>query len=209
MYPLGRYLSTKLQTWRIWDDWHEASQYIDDDKWNSQKWHPIHGLPQTCGGSKYICPVWIRPTANFLTHLRTSFSINKHWSSKWNTHKSTKNKIRLEQITWRRIYIKQSNLLMQTSLNVEPAPSPQTYTNLRGKKIRMSGLDMAKWKFANTPEDKFQDQWALIWIMQTNRSKINNENIKNKNLKSNTWWIIKHRNIYNLEIFNCSLSVPK
>ena len=36
----------------------------------SQKRHPRYDLPQTCGGSKNLCPVWINPTENMITHLR-------------------------------------------------------------------------------------------------------------------------------------------
>ena len=42
-----------------------------------KNWHPLHNLPQTCGGIKYICPVWIRPTNNFITQPKqVSGSIN-------------------------------------------------------------------------------------------------------------------------------------
>ena len=37
---------------------------------------------KNCGGSKSACPVWIRPTDNFESYPRTSFSINKRWSGK-------------------------------------------------------------------------------------------------------------------------------
>ena len=47
----------------------------------------IGELPQTCGVSKSICPIWIRPTDNFLTHSRTSSSINEIWSRKCNKYK--------------------------------------------------------------------------------------------------------------------------
>ena len=55
-----------------------------------------------------------------------------------------------------------------------------------GKQTRMSSLDMANRQFSNTPEDKFQDQLTLLHIMQTNRSTINNENIKTKTPNNNT-----------------------
>ena len=41
--------------------------------------HPHYNLPQTCGGIKSVSLVWIRPTDNYLTCLRTSFSINELW----------------------------------------------------------------------------------------------------------------------------------
>ena len=66
-----------------------------------KNWNPLHKLPQTCGGRKYICPVWIWCTDNLLSHLRTSFRINNIWPNKYDTHKSTINKRRLEQISWR------------------------------------------------------------------------------------------------------------
>ena len=71
----------------------------------------------------------------------------------------------------------------------------------------MSGLDTALRKFANTPGDKFQDQWMLIQIMQTNRSTINGANIKNITPKNNTWQRINRENYYNLEKLNYSLSI--
>ena len=89
---------TTMNFWNVL----EANQCIDNDRWNHKKWHPCHDLPQTCRGRKYICPVWIRPTEDFLTHLRKNFRVNKLWYNKYDTHKSTINKRRLEQRTWRR-----------------------------------------------------------------------------------------------------------
>ena len=71
-------------------------------------------------------------------------------------------------------------------MNTQPAPLPQPSTNMWGKQTRMSSLDMANRQFSNTPEDKFQDQLTLLHIMQTNRSTINNENIKTKTPNNNT-----------------------
>ena len=55
--------------------------------WIQKVWtpnfHPCHYPPQTCGGNKSVCPVWIRPTDNFLTHLGESFSINERWYNQW------------------------------------------------------------------------------------------------------------------------------
>ena len=42
--------------------------------------HSRHNLPQAWGASKYVCPVWIRPTDNLLLQLSTSIMINKRWS---------------------------------------------------------------------------------------------------------------------------------
>ena len=164
----------------------------------SQKPHPRHDLPQNLEGRKSVCPVWIGPTDNFLTHLRKIFRVNERWSNKWDTHKSTINKRSLERITWRIFYIKQSNQLKRTSLNTQPAPSPQNSTNLRGKQIRMSGLDTSHIQFSNTLEDKFQDQWTLIRSMQTSRSTINDAKLITKTPKKNTSRIINCRNCYNL-----------
>ena len=56
----------------------EANQLIYDDRLTPPPpQNPFHNLPQTCGGIKFICLFWIRPTGNFLTYLITSFSINK------------------------------------------------------------------------------------------------------------------------------------
>ena len=67
---------------------------------------------------------------------------------------------------------------MQTSMNNQPAPSPQPYINLQGKQICMSGLDITYRQFYNTTKDKFQYQWALIRLILKNRSKTNDENMK-------------------------------
>ena len=40
-------------------------------------WNPHHNLPKTRGGSKYACPVYIRPTHNVQSHPRTSFRTNE------------------------------------------------------------------------------------------------------------------------------------
>ena len=54
--------------------------------------HPCHNLTQTYRERKIVCPVWIQPTDNFLTHPRTSFRINERWYNKYDTHKSKINK---------------------------------------------------------------------------------------------------------------------
>ena len=41
---------------------------------------PFHDLTETCGGSKSVCPVWIRSIDNLQSHTRTSFRINEHLS---------------------------------------------------------------------------------------------------------------------------------
>ena len=182
----------------------EANQCIDDDRWNIKNRHPCHELQPTCGGSKSICTVWIRPTEDFLTHLGTSFSIREHWSNKYYTHKPKINKRRLGWITWRIFYINQRNQLTWTILNTQPVPSPWSSTNLQGKQILKSNLDTSHRKFANTPACKFRYKWTLIWSMRTNRSEINNANTINKTLKKNIWLIINLRNNNNLYRFKCN-----
>ena len=128
----------------------EYDRFIDDDRLSHKNRHPRHDLPKTCRVSKSICPVWIRPNENFLTHPRKSFRVNKFWSNKLNKHNSATKRRRLERITWRRFIIKQSNKSKQTSMNTQPAPSPRPYTNLWWNKIFMSGLDTSHRQFSNT-----------------------------------------------------------
>ena len=84
----------------------ESNQCIDDTRFNHKKRHPCHDLPQTCGGRKSVCPVWIRPTENLQSHPMTSFRINERRSNKYDPRKSTVNKRGTERITWRTFYIK-------------------------------------------------------------------------------------------------------
>ena len=103
--PLGptlTYTTAKLKNLR---NRVEANQCIDVNMCNYKNLHTHHDLPQAYKGSKSICLVWIRPTGNLQSHLRTSFSINEHWSNTYDTNKSTINKRRLEQRTWRIYYI--------------------------------------------------------------------------------------------------------
>ena len=62
----------------------ESNQCIDGNRCNNKNWHPRHGLPQTCGGRKFVCQVWMRPTDNFQKHSL--------WSNKYYTHKSKSTK---------------------------------------------------------------------------------------------------------------------
>ena len=73
--------------------------------------------------------------------------------------------------TWRNLVtaLKTISVLTMTGEIKKLAPSPKPSTNLLGKKIRMSGLDKAHWKFDNTPEGKFKYQWTLIQLTRTNR----------------------------------------
>ena len=51
--------------------------------WIEQVWTPnrktIHDLPQSCGGGKSICLVWIRPTDDFQSRPGKQFRINECW----------------------------------------------------------------------------------------------------------------------------------
>ena len=51
----------------------------------------------------------------------------------------------------------------------------------------MSGLNISHIKVGNTPEDKIQDQQFLIHLTCKNRSTINNEKMKTKIPKDNTY----------------------
>ena len=147
-------MNNEQWNWSSWYDWLESNQYIDDDKWNHKKPHTLHNLPQTYKGNKDFCTVWIQTTENLLTYLRKSFGINVCWSSRYNSHKSTINKRRLEQRTWRIVFIKQSNELMLTSLNTQPITLPCPSTNLHGKQICMYSLD--------TVHRQFRDTWGQV-----------------------------------------------
>ena len=117
--------------------------------------HPCHDLTKTWRRGKSLCLVWIRPTDNYITHPRKRFTKNEHWPNKWNTQKSTIKK-RLERRTWRILYIRQTNQLKWTKMNIQPEYSPRSSTNLQGKKICMSGLDTSHGKFSNT---HVNNQW--------------------------------------------------
>ena len=76
--------------------WLESNQCIDGNRCNHKNWHPWHDLPKLCRGENFVCPVWIWTTEYLLSHPRTSFSINERWYNRYNTHRSTINKRRLE-----------------------------------------------------------------------------------------------------------------
>ena len=129
------------------------------DLWRKLKSHHrnlFHNLPQTCGGRKSVCLIWILPREIFLTHPSTIFSINERWSIKFNKHNSTINKRSLERITWRIFWINKINPVMQTSMNTQPSPSPKYSTNLRGNKIPMSNLYAAHRKIATQLNKRFR-----------------------------------------------------
>ena len=134
IYPMGLVSPRDKSTGRTWYYWLEDSQYIYENKWNNKNRHPCHDIPQTCGGSKSVCMVWIHPNANFLTHTTTTLSINEPWSNRYDTQKSKINKRRPEKGTWSMFKTQQSNQLKQKSLNTQTPPYPRTSTNMRGKK---------------------------------------------------------------------------
>ena len=82
------------------------------------------------------------------------YNINKKNSLLWGLY------ININEPTWGNA-LNTINLLTTTS-EKKLAPSPRPSTNLCWEQIHMSCLYAAHWKFANTPEDKFQDQWMLI-----------------------------------------------
>ena len=96
LVPLGTTLdNTYLHNWKLeqpeklpWSQsmywWHQVKQ---------QNRYPYNKLPQTCTRSKYVYPVWIRPTDNLKSQPRKSFRINELWSNSYDTHKSKINKI--------------------------------------------------------------------------------------------------------------------
>ena len=45
----------------------------------SQNRNPRHNSPQTMGGTKYVCLVWIWTKENFLTHSRASWRTKECW----------------------------------------------------------------------------------------------------------------------------------
>ena len=125
-------------------------------------WHPLHDLPQTCGGRKYLYPVCIRSTENFQSHPSTSFRINETLYSKCNKQNSTINKNMLVLKNWRIFYIIQINQLVSTSSYTHLAPLPWPSTSFWGKQIFIYCLDISHRNILITPEDKFQYQLVLI-----------------------------------------------
>ena len=162
LLPLCLRLPIKLQTWMTWRKYLEVNKCIYGNRWNKKNRKPRHNLPETCGGRKSVCLVWIRLTDIFLTHTRTTFWINEFWSNKYDTYKSTVNKVWLEKRTWRRFWTKQRNQLNRTSIKTQPAPWPQPYTILQRKQIWMYSLDTDHRKVSTTSEYKYQDQWTLM-----------------------------------------------
>ena len=89
-------------------------------------------------------------------------------------------------------------------MNTQPRPLPQPSTNLQVQKIHMSSVHASHMKVSNTTKDKFQYQWTLIRLMQTNRSNINDVKMVTKTPKNNILWIKNQRNNNNLYRFTCS-----
>ena len=80
----------------------ESNQCTGGYMLNHKNRDPCQNLPQSCKGSKFVRPVWIRHTDHFQSHLRTSFSIIERWSKKYYTHKSIIKTRILEQIILRK-----------------------------------------------------------------------------------------------------------
>ena len=99
LFSLGQTLTYKNSNLNNTRKCVEFKKCIDCDRFNNKNRHPRHDLLQACGGYS-VCPVWIRLTVNLKSHPRESFRINARWSNKYDTHKSTINKISLELRTW-------------------------------------------------------------------------------------------------------------
>ena len=79
--PLGLTLSyTTSNMKNLWNCL-EANQCFDENRWNHNNWHPCNNLTHTRRRRKSICPVWISPIDNLITHPRTICSINECWSN--------------------------------------------------------------------------------------------------------------------------------
>ena len=137
-------------------------------------------------------------------HQNFSITPEDKFQDQWTLIKSTINKISLGRRNWKISSINKINQLKLTSLNTPLAPLQRPFIKLRGKKIRMYGLDKAHINFSITPEDKFKDKWTLIRSMQTNRSTINDTKITPKTPKNSDWIIIYQMNNNNLYWLNYS-----
>ena len=58
--PLGKTLTYTTSNLNSLQNSLESNQCIDCDELNHKNRHSIQELPQYCGGSKYVCPVWNR-----------------------------------------------------------------------------------------------------------------------------------------------------
>ena len=109
--PLGPTFTYTISNLNNLSKFSEANICIYGNRFNNKYQHPHHELTQSCRGSKYSCPFWISPTDNLQYHPSTNFSINEHWSNKNDTHKSTINKMTLEQRNWWIFYINKNKNL--------------------------------------------------------------------------------------------------
>ena len=117
--PLRPTLIYTTSKWNNLNNLLESNQCIGFDMFNHKNWYPFHDLPQSWGGIKSICPFWISSTWNFRSYPSTRFSINELLSNKYDTHKSTINKISLEKRTWSWIHIKHTkNYKEKYSVNI-------------------------------------------------------------------------------------------
>ena len=76
--PLGKTLTYKTSNLNNLSKCLETNQCIDGDRCNRKNRNPHHDLPQSCGGSKSICLVWIWLTDNFQSHPRKK--IQNQWT---------------------------------------------------------------------------------------------------------------------------------
>ena len=81
----------------------EANQCIDYDRCNKKISTLTMTFYNTTGEANPYIRFGIRTTGGLISHPRTSFRINVCWYNKYDTQKSTINKIWLEWITWRRL----------------------------------------------------------------------------------------------------------
>ena len=95
--PLGPTLTYTTEKLKNLRNFLESNKCIHDNMCHHKNCNPRHDLPQTFGGRKSVCLVWLQPTENLQSHPRTSFRINERYSDKHDTQKSTINKIRLEK----------------------------------------------------------------------------------------------------------------
>ena len=149
----------------------------------SQNRHPPHDLPQAWFGKQ--THVSILDVAQRKFAITPTYKYQDQWVpiQLMQKHRSKINKWIIGLWTWKIFYINQNNQLMLTIINNQLENSSRPCSNLTGKKILMSSLDMSNRKVIITPKYKYQYQWPLTWSMQTNKSTISYGLIKTKNLK--------------------------
>ena len=89
--------------------------------------NPHHNLNRDCGGSKYLCRVYIRPADNFKSHPRKVSVLMYADHINANVHPPHHHS-----------FIRSDKLLMEI-MNAQPEPLPQTYSSMRGNNTCMSG----------------------------------------------------------------------